>query len=242
MLKKLIAAISLTFLLSACSSPRITTVLLQKQFYEDKTKTIGIHVVTPKIPKVKMPGAYCLLCQGVAGAANSSLATHTKTLSRTELKGFDAELMQLIEEKGMTAQIVQTLNLRAIKDARRISDPVKKFARKRYNALKDKLNVDYLLLIDIYPHIERKYSGMIANGGPTGTVTGKVIIVDLATNEYKLYKKLEVRNAPIGEWDEPPKFPGVTNSYYTAIEQAKELIGKFLNSEVNGTSAVPTNR
>lgn len=243
MFKKLAAVVTLSFLLSACSTPKIKNILLDKQFYTDTTKTIGVQVSVADKTKFLIRGADCLLCYGVASAANSTLSNYVETLSTQEFVGFDKELVKIIEERGMKTKLLTDVKYEKLKKLKRIKDPVKEFAEKDYRVLKEKLGVDYLLLVIAFPHVERMYSGYIANGGPTGAVQGEVMIIDLNNNEYKLLQKLTVRNAPIGEWDEPPKFPGVTTSYYTAIEQAKDLVRAFVKAEVNNTTTVTfTNR
>jgi len=49
-------------------------------------------------------------------------------------------------------------------------------------------------------------------------------MVDLTSNAYDWYMPLNVLKSADGRWDEPPKFPGLTNAYFQALEESKDQL------------------
>jgi hypothetical protein len=47
-------------------------------------------------------------------------------------------------------------------------------------------------------------------------------IVNLKNNTYEWYLPVLVTKAADQNWDEPPKFPGLTNAYFQALEIGKD--------------------
>jgi hypothetical protein len=47
-------------------------------------------------------------------------------------------------------------------------------------------------------------------------------MVNLKTNAYEWFDTVQVSRSADGKWDEAPAFPGLTNAYFQAIEQAKD--------------------
>jgi len=71
--------------------------------------------------------------------------------------------------------------------------------------------------------VERSYSSYIPNGSPHAYLTGKGYLVNLSNNTYEWYRPVRiVRGAEGDKWDEPPKFPGLTNAYFQVLEMSKD--------------------
>lgn len=188
---------------------------------------IRIGVAMGPLPKVDtyFPGADCLLCLAAASIANSSLTTHTQKLPSTDLANVKNEIADLLKKKGV--------KVRVITDALVVSDlpPFKtdapNFARKDFTSLKAKYDVDKLIVITIGTlGMWRPYSAYFPTSAPKAAVTGAGVMVNLTDNSYDWFEPIAIYRTADGAWDESPNFPGLTNSYYQAIETAKDTLKK----------------
>ena len=72
----------------------------------------------------------------------------------------------------------------------------------------------------------RTYSSYFPTSDPKGTIGGAGYLINLSNNLYEWYQPVNVTRSADTTWDEPPKFPGLTNAYFQVIELGK---GVFLN-------------
>ena len=97
------------------------------------------------------------------------------------------------------------------------------FAAKDFSSLKSQLNVDRLLVIDINAlGALRTYSAYIPTSDPKAVLRGTGYIVNLSNNALDWYLPVNILKSAEQSWDEPPKFPGLTNAYFQAIEVGKD--------------------
>lgn len=211
-------------LLAGCAT-RPPSPLAYKQEVLTATPT-KVGVAMTAIPKIdtSFPGAACLLCYAAASVANSSLTTYTHTLSYEDLPKLKDQVAEVLSKKGIATVIIkEDLDVASLPDG---SGPVgPNMARKNFTSLKDKYGVDKLLVIAIDNiGFSRMYSSYIPNSDPRAQITGTAYIVDLKTNQYNWYNPVSQTRASQGAWDEPPKFPGLTNAYYQVLELAKDSV------------------
>lgn len=186
-----------------------------------------VGVAMSKVPKptVHLPGAGCLLCIMAATVANSSLSKHADTLDAEDLVVVREQIATALRTKGVTAVVIpDAVEVDKLADvAPSESNP--NAARKDFGPLKQKYTVDKLVLIQVHEiGFERPYSAYIPTSDPKGYVNGVGYMVDLSKNTYDWYRPVVVRKAANGAWDEPAKFPGLTNAYYQAIEIGREQL------------------
>jgi hypothetical protein len=183
----------------------------------------SIGVAMSPLPKVdtSFPGAGCLLCYAAASAANRTLTVHTQTLPNEDLSQLKNQLAQLIAKKNKTVTVIQApIDMESLPAS---SVQGTNVAKKDFASLKKTHNVDKLLLIQIQSvGIERPYSAYIPTGAPVAVFTGAGYLVNLATNTYEWYQPVRIVRAAEGSWDEPPKFPGLSNAYFQSLEMGKD--------------------
>lgn len=181
-----------------------------------------IGVAMPALPKaeVYMPGADCLLCILAARGMNSSLSTHTESLGQEDLGQLKEKAAEALRKKGATVVVIaEPLDLKALGDAPAGDN----LARKNFMPLKAKYNVDKLLVIDITSlGFHRTYASYFPTSDPKGMLSGAGYMVNLGTNAYEWYAPVSIYKSAEGPWDEPPRFPGLTNAYFQAIELGKD--------------------
>ncbi|KDM92302.1 hypothetical protein [Photobacterium galatheae] len=210
-------------LLSACSVTPQPTVKLDESLLSNNLKIGVVYIQPTDKATTHILGANCLLCYGVASALTSSLDTHLEsTLTNEELDKIKALVLSEYASRSNQVKLVDLgMNIADLKD----SDKGLGFATKDFTSLKQTMDLDLLVVLQIDQHgAYRSFSGYVPNTDPQGYVKGLLYAVDLNTNAYVQYLEINEKVQPSGEWDEPTAFPNVTMSYYQAIENVKHHI------------------
>jgi hypothetical protein len=186
-----------------------------------KAGKIGVAMST--IPAVDryLPGADCLLCIGVASAANGSLTDHIRSLSVEDLPGLKQQIADMVKKKGGDVVVVAT-PVDAKKLEKSLDDGPNK-SPKDFSEFKTKYGIDKLLYLEISEiGTIRRYSAYVPLSDPKGYFHGTGYLVDLRSNMMEWYAPINIERSAEGNWDEPPKFPGMTNAFYQALEAGKD--------------------
>ena len=212
-------------ILGACATKPQQPVQLAPDAVGPQSGRIGVAMT--KLPDVDthLPGASCLLCMATAAAANSSLTDYAKTLSYEDLPELKNELAKLLAKKGANAIVIS--DAIDVDNLSSFSGEGTNVAKKDFSPVQQKYGVDKLLLIDITAlGFQRTYSAYIPTSDPKGVFRGSASIVNLKSNTYEWYMPVQVLKSADKQWDEPPKFPGLTNAYYQALELGKDQLRK----------------
>ena len=215
--------------LGGCATPVQQRIdLADNYLVSGKAKKGKIGVVMVELPKpdTAFPGANCLLCLGVANGMHSSLNKEVQTFSTAELKALPRDVVALLKKQGLDAVLIdEPLKIDALPDLN-AGDAVNK-SRKNFSSLKAKYKVDRLLVVHFTAlGVWRSYSAYVPNDPPKAVVVGNASLVDLATHSLDWYLPVNISRAADGNWDEPPKFPGLTNAYYQVLESGMDVIKK----------------
>jgi len=212
-------------LLTGCAVAPQQPLSISKDFTGASTTKVGVVMST--LPKVdtEFPGAGCLLCLAAASVANQSLTKHVQTLTAEDLPKLKNDIARLLEAKGMQVRVIdEPLDLKQIP---KYDGKEPNTARQDFRGLKNRYQVDKLVVIDIAAlGAWRNYSAYIPTGDPKAVLKGSGYIVNLSTNMLEWYLPVNVQKGTDQNWDEPPKFPGLTNAYFEAIEQGKDAFSK----------------
>jgi hypothetical protein len=220
----LIAIASLAFLSGCAHKPQAPVNLAADTL---KAPSTHIGVAMTALPKIDtaFPGADCLLCYATAAAMNSSLTTYTHTLGYEDLKDLKKDIAAAIRKSGADAVVIDgDIN---VEDLPSFSATAPNIAQKDYSGLAQKYKVDKLIVISFNTiGFVRTYASYVPTAEPKGAVKGMGYMVNLKNNTYEWYQAVDISKASEGAWDEPPKFPGLTNAYYQALELAKDILIK----------------
>lgn len=156
---------------------------------------------------------------------NSTLAQHTQSLSSEDLPQLKGELAKLLRKSGNDVTVIdEELQLDTLADSGNKAEGV---AKKDFTSLQQKYRVDKLLVIEISGlGFIRTYSAYVPTSDPKGWFEGKGYLVSLKNNAYEWYQPVSITKSADRTWDEPPKFPGLTNAYYQALEMGKDSLLK----------------
>lgn len=213
--------VATAFLTGGCATAPQQPVPLSQMAIGGQPTRIGVGMTA--LPKLdtQVPGAGCLLCLAVATAANSTLTSHAQSLSYEDLPNLKKEIAGLLQKTGAAVTVIDDeLNIESLSsyDAKGPN-----IARKDFSPLQAKYQIDKLLVIEISAlGFIRTYSAYVPTSDPKGFFQGKGYMVNLKTNTYEWYQPTEIAKSADQQWDEPPKFPGLTNAYYQALELGKE--------------------
>lgn len=206
--------------------------------YSAISENAKVGVVLAPVPESTMsyPGASCLLCLAAAATANSGLSSHAKTLDNSDLSALKDEVVASLKEQGFDVKLIEQYEVES--KLPKISSKELNVAKRNHSIYRTKHDVDYLVVIDFnFVGITRNYSSYIPTGDPAANISGLVRMIDLDTHLYTLYRPVSVYKNAEGEWKEPPAYPGMTNAYYQALEDAKDQVKKSVVAIVDTASA-----
>lgn len=210
--------------LSGCVSAPQKPVSLQQDFWEKSEKIIG--VVMTKVPEldVYLPGAGCLLCIAVAEANHTKLSKHVDTLQPEGVANLKAKLIEILTNKEISAVALnEELDLEKLPEYKSKSNP--DAAKYDFSKFQKEHNLTHLLVVDVRRlGIHRPYSSYVPTGDPKGHFSAVGYLVNLSDNTYAWYRPVEIYEGVTDVWDEPPKYPALTNSYYQALEAGKDSV------------------
>lgn len=222
----LVAAAAAVFL-TGCATPPQQPVSIGANTFADKNVRVGVAM--GKMPKVDtyFPGADCLLCLAAASVANSSLTAHTKTLPVDDLRRLKSDVAEVLTKKGQTVVVIEEeLNLSELPS---VKASVPNGVRKDFSSIKNKYQLDKLLVIEVSQiGFIRTYASYIPTSEPKGMVGGAGYIVNFKDNTFEWYLPVMHQKSAQGPWDEAPKFPGLSNAYFQAVEDTRDSILKPL--------------
>jgi hypothetical protein len=206
--------------IAGCATAPQAPVNLASQDVKWEGERVGVAMTA--LPKVDFayPGAACLLCMAAASMANSTLIDYTRTLPNEDLRGLKQEISDQLQKRKAQVQVIdEPLNLKGLPDFPAKPD----HAPKDFSSIAKRYNIDWLYIVQLDSvGIERTYSGYVPTGDPKGQVKGAGYLVDLRTNKYSWFQPVQVAKSADGAWDEPPKFPGLSNAYFQALELARD--------------------
>jgi len=207
--------------LGGCVTPPQVPVPLAEGSLNSQTGRLGVAMTA--LPKVdtEFPGASCLLCLAAASVANSSLTTHANTLPYEDLPKLKSDMVDLIRKKKVDVIVIpEELKLGDLADYGTAGPNT---AKKDFSPLKQKYKIDKLLVINIAAlGFTRTYSAYVPTSDPKSLLRGAGYIVNLTNNTYEWYLPVIVSKSADKNWDEPPKFPGLTNAYFQGLELGKD--------------------
>lgn len=225
-----------TVFFAGCVTPPQTPIQLSDTALSSTAGRVGVAMAPLPKPDTQFPGAGCLLCMATASMANSALTTHTQTLPHEDLPKLKAEVADLLRKKGTDAMVIpDELKIDALADYKTETPNV---ARKDFSPLKQKYKIDKLVMIQIDAvGVSRPYSAYISTGDPQAMLRGAGYLVNLSNNTYEWYLPVTITKNSDGSWDEPPKFPGLTNAYFQVLEQSRDTFLKPFKTTTTATTA-----
>jgi hypothetical protein len=223
----LLALLFSAFLAGCASTVQPPVNLAPDYFSSGKAKQGRVGVVMAELPKpdTEFPGASCLLCLAVANGMHSTLSKEVQAFSTAELKPLPADVVSLLRKQGLDAVLIdEPLKIEALPDLG--GDPLNK-SRKSFATVKAKHNVDRLLVIHFTAlGVWRSYSAYVPTDVPRAILNGTASMIDLGTHSLEWYLPMSISRAADGNWDEPPKYPGLTNAYYQLLETGMDNVKK----------------
>jgi len=235
----------IALLLAGCATVHQDSVVLSPTSIDAQPGKIGVIMGPLPKPDTLFPGADCLLCIATASAANAALTAHVKTLSYEDLPNLKQEVAELLRKRGTDARVIdEEFKLDSLGDYGVKGINV---APKDFSLFQKKYGIDKLLVININSlGFIRTYSAYFPTSEPKGSLQGLGYLVNLNNNRYEWYQFIGTTKSASGNWDEPPKFPGLTNAYYQTLEMGKDSFlkpfARLANTPVSSSLGVTTSQ
>ncbi|WP_346838224.1 hypothetical protein [Microbulbifer sp. SAOS-129_SWC] len=235
---RLIAICALVALVG-CATPQ-PPVALDQSFYTQKGKSVGVMLKVPEKPGLALEGNVGLLDYAIISAATSALTDNIERQGLDEFVAVSEDLSHSLESAGFQVVRLQA-PAKAVKMAK-FKDPDSKdqtyFAARDHRAMAQQYGVDYLLkLTATRTGLARPYYGFVPTDAPRAVFDVHGELIDLSSNQLLWYANMPHAAYADGEWDEKPKFPGLTNSFYVVMNQARQdVIGALAKRNASGSS------
>lgn len=216
--------------LTGCATPP-SPAPVAKSFGVFAQPGLRIGVAMSKLPKVdtSFPGADWPLSRAAAALANSALTAHTRTLPADDLARLKADIAAALQRKGQLPVVIdEAIEVDKLPKA---SSTARNAAARDYALLRTRYQLDKLVVVELTEvGITRPYSSYVPTGDPKAIVSGVSYMVNFKNNSYEWYQPVLQQKSALGNWDEPPAFPGLSNAYYQAIEAACEAFLRTLDN------------
>lgn len=183
-----------------------------------------IGVLQTKTPdlSVEFPGASCLLCIGIANATHGVFKDHVKTLNTSDLEPLQSDLISKLNSKGYKVKVLSS-NFELSKLEKNSST---KEGYSKYNfANLAKEGVNAVLVLEVKEiGFKRAYQNYIATEPMKAQIVANGFLVNIADSKLLWHKEYMLSRGVRGEWNVQPKFPELTNAYYSLIEEYKDSV------------------
>ena len=158
---------------------------------------------------------------------NSSLTTHAQALPTDDLAALQPELASLVKKKGAEPVVInEPLDVTTLPNFG-TSGP--NIARKDFTSLRVKYGVEKLLFVQVSSvGYVRTYASYFPTSEPKARISSISSLIDLRSNTYDWFLPVTALKAADGTWDEAPKYPGLTNAYFQAIESHRDQVTKAI--------------
>ena len=210
-------------LLTGCATGPAQPILLDQATTSlANTKMAVVLNEVPK-PNTFFPGAGCLFCIAAAEITNNKLTTFAKALPTIDLSKVKTELTELLRARGISIiELPANFTVDSLPDAGKKDA---ESAKKDFSSMRTQHKLDKIIVLNFsLIGMQRNYASYIPTGAPVAKVQGLGYLVDIETNKYQWYQPIDIQKGSEGEWDEEPKFPGLTNAYFQAIELSKDVV------------------
>lgn len=225
---KYLSIVLTAFLFIGCSSTRI---FVPQDFWNQTNLKIGIAASSLPEAGAFKQGSQGLLDVAINSAMSSSLEDHLQTIDVQDFYKIKNIFKDRLVEKGFTN--VKIVDMSVTFDSLPVSKGKrgKKYSIRDLSMVKDKYDLDYLILFDIKKHgTLREYYGFIPLGSPQALFMVNGMLINLADNEYFWLIKMEEEESikeVVGEWDEEPDYPNLTKTIKEAMISSQEFLEKY---------------
>jgi hypothetical protein len=221
-MKKIVLVLFLLSLVGCAATPQ-HPINISENYWQEKQRTVGIVMTAIPERDFYIYGADCLLCIMAAQTANSSVSTHTATLSDEELPKIKQKMAEVLKEQGVDAVVLDDAVIFDVLPKNK-SD-LENASEFDFSTYKTSHNLTHLLIVEVNRlGMTRGYSAYFPVTDPRTIFSAKSYLVDLEDNTFDFYYLIELEKSAHENWDEPPLFPALTNSYYQVLAEGKDKI------------------
>lgn len=211
-----------TLFFSGCSSVVQKSVIFNNNDITTGSKVVGIIGIKNPEVSVAFPGADCLLCIGVAMASHGVLRDHAKTLNSSELTLLQNDLVKKLNAKGYTVKVLdKSFDISKVEKNNEVKEGYSKYNFSSFA----KEGVNSILVLNIKEvGFKRAYQSYVPTEPMKAQIVADGYMVNVSDNKLLWFKEYKLSKGVVGEWNVEPKFPLLTNSFYSLIEEFKDTV------------------
>lgn len=221
-IKNISAILFSAILITGCGSIAQKPVSFEQSTLPTGKNIIGVtQTKSPEI-SVEFPGAGCLLCIGIANASHSVFKDHAKTLNVKDLGPLQSDLINKLNSKGHKVKVLSgNFDLSKLE---KNSDTKEGYSKYNFASLA-KEGINAVLVLDVKEiGYKRAYQNYIPTEPMKAQIVADGFLVNVTDNKLLWYKEYRLSKGVQGDWNVEPKFPELTNAYYSLIEEFKDSV------------------
>ena len=187
--------------------------------------SIGVVQVASPEPGAQYTGNIGLLDLAIIAAANGGLNKHLKTQEfASDYQSLPKEVGKILESQGYKVVMIdKDIDAKA---GAKFKNPQKGVNKTDFSKYKTEYGISHLLVLKM-PMVgtTRSYYGPVPLTEPTAQAIINAMVVDLQSNKLEWYTTATSSKVIEKPWDEgDKKWPNLTNSVFTAVDEATKLI------------------
>ncbi len=221
-LTRVLAVVLILALLGGCATAPQNKIDFSSQELAGANQKIG--VIRSKIPEVaaEFPGADCLLCIAAALANHSSFRDHVKSLSSSDLAVLHDAVVSRLRAKGLeVVKLSDEIDVRKLDSVKEVRDG---FAKNNFSSFQAR-GLTSLVVVDFKTvGFRRSHQNYFPSEPMKARVVAEVYMVRLADGKLLWFERYDLLKGTSGEWDNKPKFPEITNAFYSLVEEFKDQV------------------
>lgn len=240
---KITLALLAVSMLASCAIAPQKPVVINNTYWDQQNQRVGVYVQPIEAPQFYTEGDVRLLDYAVISMAMATVKEHFAQLDTSDYELLRDDISSYFSQAGKMVKLIsediKIDNLPSFNDPN--SNDETYFASKDYSKLKEKLDVDQLLLIKARRvGLARPYASFVPMGDPRAIFELEGELVDLSNNQLLWYSTITSVGFSSGEWDEPPAYPGLTNAFYASLESVKQKVMAHFQRNLDKQAKVST--
>lgn len=228
---KFIYSLAVVLYLSLIAGCATQNVKLQETFIKNTQQKTLVATTPVKKPNLYKVGPMGILDIAITEIPTRQFVNHLQAFDLTWYEALQNSLIEKLRMRNIPVELskkpIEIYNL-----------PVShmdsaKYATKKYSILKNQLDGDNLLILNIETiGASRAYYGFIPISSPQAVFYITAELVNLRTNEVYWRYRAGGTQSVVGKWDQPPNYPNFDKALKSIINTATTKIADNFSSNV----------
>ncbi len=221
------ATLLLSCFLFASLNGCVTRVAMKSDFWNNRSAKIGVVLAPYPTGAAHKSGAQGVLDMAINAALSAEMKRYLQGVQPLEFNDIQHQFSAQLKSMGIEAKTLpEPIDLKAYQTFEG-TGPGKMF-KQDLRPLASKENIDFIVILSITRFgTIRNYYGFVPTEKPRALCDVKGQMINLATNELvwqAATTEIQARTTVEGKWDQPPDYPNLTASLWTAVKKGKTFL------------------